>query len=108
MHIKTVFSGDIHDANGHVIDPKTPPPPVSEKSPDDWGPYGDRLQFEAAEFIFQDAEMSSGDIDKLCDLWGQSLCSDQGGPSPPFMDHKELYKTIDATPLGDIQWDSFR
>ena len=108
MCIKTVFTGNIHDANGHIIDPKTPSPPVSEKSPDDWGSYGDRLQFETAEFIFQNAEMSSGDIDRLCDLWGQSLHSDQGGPSPPFTDHKELYKTIDATPLGDVQWDSFK
>lgn len=106
--MKAVFLGDIRDANGHVIDPKTPSPPVSEQSPDDWGPYGDKLRFETAEFIFQDVEMSSNNIDRLCGLWGQSLRSDQGGPSPPFTDHKELYETIDATPLGDVRWESFK
>ncbi|KAI6115048.1 hypothetical protein EDD17DRAFT_1433626, partial [Pisolithus thermaeus] len=26
----------------------------------------------------------------------------------PFSDHNELYETIDATNLGDIQWDTFK
>ncbi|KAG2134177.1 uncharacterized protein EDB93DRAFT_1242713 [Suillus bovinus] len=27
--------------------------------------------------------------------------------NPPFADHRDLYKTIDATPLGDVAWQSF-
>ncbi|KIO12258.1 hypothetical protein M404DRAFT_125359 [Pisolithus tinctorius Marx 270] len=27
---------------------------------------------------------------------------------PPFADHKELYNTIDTTPLGNVPWDSFK
>lgn len=31
-----------------------------------------------------------------------------GSPSPsPFQNHRDLYKTIDQTPLGDILWSSF-
>ncbi|KAI6130712.1 hypothetical protein EDD16DRAFT_1515385 [Pisolithus croceorrhizus] len=43
----------------------------------------------------KEAEMSASKINKLCYLWG---CSSNGG-QPPFSDHKELYKTIDATEL---------
>ncbi|KIJ19114.1 hypothetical protein PAXINDRAFT_8465 [Paxillus involutus ATCC 200175] len=52
--------------------------------------------------------MSTGDIDRLCDLWGHLLHSDVLDSLPPFTDHRELHKTIDATPLGDVKWDSFK
>ncbi|KAF8546586.1 hypothetical protein OG21DRAFT_1392838, partial [Imleria badia] len=95
---------------GHVIDPKTPAPPASEKSLDDWAPYGDRLRFETAEFMFLNAEMSSGNIDRLCNLWAHSLHtdSDKAHHAPPFIDHKDLYDAIDATLLGDVPWESFK
>ncbi|KAF8452468.1 hypothetical protein L210DRAFT_3608454 [Boletus edulis BED1] len=104
------LTGRICDAHGHVIDPKTPAPPASEKSPDDWAPYGDQLRFETAEFMFQNAEMSSGNIDRLCNLWAHSLHtdSDEARRAPPFIDHKDLYDAIDATPLGDVPWESFK
>ncbi|KAF8415957.1 hypothetical protein L210DRAFT_3616358 [Boletus edulis BED1] len=100
----------ICDAHGHVIDPKTPAPPASEKSPDDWAPYSDQLRFETAEFMFQNAEMSSGNIDQLCNLWAHSLHtdSDEARHALPFIDHKDLYDAIDATPLGDVPWESFK
>ena len=50
--------------------------------------------------------MSTGNIDKLCDLWGRSL--GPTGTRPPFSGHKELFATIDATPLGDVPWSSFK
>ncbi|KIJ06883.1 hypothetical protein PAXINDRAFT_42024, partial [Paxillus involutus ATCC 200175] len=93
------------DASGHPIDPATPPPPVSKKHPNNWAPYGSRLRFEAAEFIYKGAELSAGNIDKLCDFWGQSLADHER--VPPFVDHKDLYDIIDATPLGDVAWESF-
>lgn len=38
-------------------------------------------------------------------LWSVTLA---GSPSPsPFQNHKDLYKTIDQTPFGDIPWSSF-
>jgi hypothetical protein len=27
---------------------------------------------------------------------------------PPFLDHNDLYHTIDSTPVGDIAWESFK
>ena len=50
--------------------------------------------------------MSTGNINKLCDLWGRLLGTT--GTWPPFSDHKELFATINATPLGDVPWDSFK
>ncbi|KAI6003078.1 hypothetical protein EDD15DRAFT_2157546 [Pisolithus albus] len=102
------FLGDICDTNGLEIDPNTPLPPISEKDPNDWAPYCNQAQFETAEFLFKNAEMSAGNIDRLCDLWGSSLRTEEGGYAPPFADHKHLYNTIDSTPLGDVPWDSFK
>ena len=110
LNILRSLLGRICDADGQAIDPKTPPPPASEKSPDDWAPYGDWLQFETAEFMFQNAEMLSGNIDQLCNLWAHSLHtgSDKTRHVPPLIDHKDLYNTIDTTQLGDIPWESFK
>jgi hypothetical protein len=49
--------------------------------------------------------MSGGDIDVLLNLWAASLA--EHGGKPPFSSHKHLYKTIDATPLGSVPWESF-
>ncbi|KAF9218202.1 hypothetical protein BS17DRAFT_811782 [Gyrodon lividus] len=40
----TVLAGDICDADGHLIDASAIPLPVSDKSADDWGLYGDKLR----------------------------------------------------------------
>lgn len=93
------------DANGILLPPDSPSPLRPSQSPNDWGPYGSKLQFETAELIFKNAELSAGKIDTLCDLWARSLGE---GVNPPFTNHRELYETIDATPLGDIPWRSFK
>lgn len=49
--------------------------------------------------------MSASDIDTLLNLWGASEASH--GQSAPFQNHKDMYNTIDATPLGDVKWESF-
>lgn len=48
--------------------------------------------------------MSAGNIDHLCQLWAATLA--KYGDSPPYANHKELYQTIDATPIGGIPWQS--
>ncbi|KAI6136007.1 hypothetical protein F5141DRAFT_1059268 [Pisolithus sp. B1] len=85
----------------------TTPPQVSDKNTDDWGPYGNRLWFETAEFLFQNAELLAGKVVQLSKLWGHSLQTDSGGILPLFTDHRELYQTINAMQVGDVQWDSF-
>jgi hypothetical protein len=49
--------------------------------------------------------MSASHIDFLLELWAASSMS--YGGQPPFSSHNDLYKTIDATPLGDVPWESF-
>lgn len=49
--------------------------------------------------------MPARSIDALLELWTASLLKSEN--PPPFTDHKELYETIDQTPLGDVRWRHF-
>lgn len=98
--------GEICDENGNALPPDIPPAPHdSDKGPNDWTPYCNRLQFEVADFLFRRNQMSAGDINFLLGLWGASLAIHSGGP--PFSNATHLYNTIDSTPLGDVVWESF-
>jgi len=48
--------------------------------------------------------MSAGNFDILSQLWAASLAPYDD--APPFSNHLDLCKTIDATPIGDIPWQS--
>ncbi|KAG2102871.1 uncharacterized protein F5147DRAFT_746797 [Suillus discolor] len=99
------LTGRICDENGNFLNPGTPPPPYTAKSPDDWTPYRNRLEFECANFIYTENQMSAGDINKILYLWGITLAVHHD--NPPFADYRDLYNTIDATPLGDVAWENF-
>lgn len=71
----------------------------------DWFPYKDCLQFEVADFLYSDNQMSGAKIDKLMELWAASVLPH--GSTPPFCNHDDLYHTIDLTPLGKVSWHSF-
>ena len=49
--------------------------------------------------------MSGGGIDWLMKIWAAHRA--EWGKAPPFLNHKDLYKSINATPLADIPWQSF-
>jgi hypothetical protein len=49
--------------------------------------------------------MSAGKIDILLNLWAATLA--QHNDEPPFKDHRDLFSTIDSTPLGGTPWTSF-
>jgi hypothetical protein len=49
--------------------------------------------------------MSATDINCLLNIWGASSAAH--GEAPPFQNHKDLYSTIDSTPLDDVPWESF-
>lgn len=93
------------DANGTFIDHDMQPPPRTDAPSTDWTPYENRVEFETAEFLFMRNQMSAKQIDTLLDLWAASLI--KHNDAPPFSNHKEMYATIDATPLGDVPWKSF-
>lgn len=49
--------------------------------------------------------MPAKQIDTLLDIWAESLCDASGRPL--FTSHNDLYKIIDAIPLGNVKWQSF-
>ncbi|KAG2079823.1 uncharacterized protein F5147DRAFT_749460 [Suillus discolor] len=93
------------DANRSFIDQDAPPLPHTDAPPTDWTPYNDRAAFETVEFVFTRNQMSAKQIDTLLDLWVTTLI--KHNDAPPFANHKDMYATIDATPLGDTPWKSF-
>ncbi|KAG2115732.1 uncharacterized protein F5147DRAFT_743328 [Suillus discolor] len=99
------LTGRICDENGNFLNPGTPPPPYMAKSPDNWTPYRNRLEFECADFIYTENQMSAGDINKILYLWG--ITSAVHHDNLPFSDYRDLYNTINATPLGDVAWENF-
>ncbi|KAG1745479.1 uncharacterized protein EDB91DRAFT_1236359 [Suillus paluster] len=92
--------------NGQFLEDGAPPTPPPNKSPDDWTPYRNRVEFETAEFLYMRNQMSAGNINILMDLWAATLL--KHNDKPPFADCRDLYKTIDGTPVGDVKWQSFK
>ena len=106
MLIVVIITGRICDRHGNDIPLDAPPPPrPSDQGPDDWTPYNNRVEFEVADFLFRRNQMSGGDIDFILNLWAASLAVHHD--APPFASHVDMYSTIDATPLGDVAWESF-
>lgn len=97
--------GEPCDAAGNAVPPDTPPPSRENEAPDSWTPYNNRSEFELADLLFTRTQMPASAIDELLNIWAATQIAD--GHEPPFKDHKEMYATIDATPLGDVPWDSF-
>ncbi|THH20301.1 hypothetical protein EUX98_g8604 [Antrodiella citrinella] len=91
------------DASGAAIPPGSPP--SSAKSNEDWTPYGDRLQFEMAEFLFKREQMAQSNVNWLMEAF--AAFGYAFGLPPPFENNTSMHNTIDATPLGDAPWTSF-
>jgi hypothetical protein len=82
-----------------------PPPLPQPRDPTDWTPFTSRSQFELAEFLFKKEQMSAGNIDDLLKIWAaDAVASDN---EPPFLNHSDLYDTIDAIPIGGVPWQHF-
>lgn len=100
-----LVSGTICDKHGNDIPRDTPSPPCpSDRGPDDWTPYNNRIEFEVADFLYRRNQMSGGDADFIFNLWAASLAA--YNDAPPFANHNEMYETIDSTPVGDVPWES--
>ncbi|KIK11762.1 hypothetical protein PISMIDRAFT_122128, partial [Pisolithus microcarpus 441] len=93
------------NANGDFLPNGTQPEPHQPKPPDDWSPYNSRLEFELADFIYTHNQMSAANLNILLELWAASLV--EAGASPIFSSYKEMYRTIDKTEVGDVEWQSF-
>ena len=106
IYLNFLCAGRICNQYGNDIPTDSPPPPrESDHGPNDWTPYEGRIEFELANFLYRRNQMSASDINCLLNLWGASSAAH--GEAPPFRNHKDLYSTIDSTPLGDVPWESF-
>ncbi|KAG0699683.1 hypothetical protein DFH29DRAFT_1014016 [Suillus ampliporus] len=94
------------DPEGNFLPPGTPPPPLTDKTTDDWTPYKSRVEFELADYLFTRNQTPAHSIDHLLDIWAASLMQ-AGSKATLFSDYCDIYKTIDNTPLGDVRWQSF-
>ena len=79
------------------------------KSPNDWTPYRDRVDFELTEFLYQTVQMSAGSIDMLSQLIHATLIAHGAGPDniDLFTRNDDLLTKIDATVVGDVPWQGF-
>ncbi|KAE9384676.1 hypothetical protein BT96DRAFT_1096548 [Gymnopus androsaceus JB14] len=92
------------NSEGNFLPPNTHPSPPEPAPPDDWTPFEHRMEFELADFLFREEQMSAGKISKLMHIWA---AYNAGKGEPPFANPKELYETIDRTAVGDVPWQSF-
>src|SRR5216684_1608982 len=104
--LTSLKTGTLCGQDGHPIPNSSPPPPSDhDSSPNNWAPYGNHVQFKAADFLFSWQQMSASSIDFQLKLWAATLVVH--GDIPPFASHKDMYEKIDVTCLGDTPWESF-
>lgn len=48
--------------------------------------------------------MPAGQLNELLQIWCATMCN---GGDPPFANADDLYRTIDATTIGNVPWQSF-
>ncbi|KAJ7642525.1 hypothetical protein B0H17DRAFT_960110 [Mycena rosella] len=97
------FAGRPCNKHGNFLSPGAPPPPPDHAPPDDFAPYAERADFDLADLLYRRAQISAGHIDELMQNW----VSRPGAGDPPFVNHRDLYDTIDATEIGHVPWESF-
>src|SRR5258708_38860805 len=96
--LTSLKTGTLCGQYGHPIpDGSPPPPPDHDSSPNNWAPYGNRVQFEAADFLFSRQQMSTSSVDFQLKLWAATLVVH--GAVPPFASYKDMYQKINATRL---------
>lgn len=99
MHVLII--GTPCDASGNFLEPHVPrPPPVAV---DGYKPFKDRAEFELADFLYREVQLSGKKLDKLMDLLAAYYGSDK---PPPFANHQDLHNAIDAITVGEVPWQS--
>jgi hypothetical protein len=94
------------DAEGNYLPHGTPPPPrvTMPAVQGDWAPFESELQFKVADIFYRRAAMSASNIDAILELWAETAAL--LGADAPFESHDHLYKTIDASTVGNVPWES--
>ncbi len=100
IHISN--AGTPCDAHGNYLEPHAPrPPPVALNG---YAPFKDRTEFELADFLFREAQLSGKKLDKLMELLAAYYGNEK---PPPFANHRDLYNAIDVISVGEVPWQSF-
>ncbi|KAJ3505225.1 hypothetical protein NLJ89_g7528 [Agrocybe chaxingu] len=97
-----ILDGTLCDMDGDDLEPGSQPPLSEDGTKDDYSPFANRAEFELAELLYVEEEMSAGKIDRLLNL----LAALYDEP-PPFASHQEMYSLIDLIKQGEIPWNSF-
>lgn len=56
-----------------------------------------------ADFLFAETEMAAGKVDRLMQIFAARSAPNR--QPPPFDDHKDLKRHIDAIDLGSVSWE---
>jgi hypothetical protein len=97
--------GALCDSHGNTLPPNTPPP-LRPQPDNPSAPFASIRDFELAEFLFTDAELSQSRINMLMALWAQNVENEES--SAPFANAKHLYAMIDSITQGDAPWKTMR
>lgn len=90
--------------------PDSPPQPKVVPSRDDWSPFKNRIEFETADLLYRQTQMSNSHSNQLFEVWQASMVNahkDLTPASAPFLDVKDYHAAIDAIKVGDAPWQSF-
>ena len=95
---------------GDLLDPVSPPI-IETQDPTNWTPFCNHAEFETAKFLYKRCQMLASNIDSLMELWAaySALQYPENMSSldlSPFFDHKDIYGTINAIPIGGVPWQS--
>jgi len=63
------------------------------------------VEFELADLLFRQLKIPAKKIDAVLDLWAAMVL--QLGRQLPFTNHKDLYRVIDNTCVGNVKWKGF-
>jgi Plavaka transposase len=103
IQLHPLLDGTPCDVHGYDLLPGADPPPQDGYNIEDFSPFSSQAQFEFAQFIFAEEQMSAGKLDKhlnnLAELYPDS--------PPPFTNHRDMYSTIDSITVGDVPWQTF-
>ena len=100
------FTGKPCDKDGNPLsDAGSTKQPTPVRPPDDWTPFENRSSFQLAELFYKDDQASATKIDKYLHIMSDVMADLSG--QPPFSNHKDVYETIDAIPIGGVPWQSF-
>ncbi|KAJ3990642.1 hypothetical protein F5050DRAFT_1555875, partial [Lentinula boryana] len=107
--------GRICDEDGLPLPDGTPPTNPSSNRNNAWTPFNGEAEFRIADLLFRKEEMSRGNTDELLDIWRlyqmqlvQKTQTEDQTSQAPFIDHTDMFQTIDEIQAGSAPWKCFQ